>query len=92
MPSFIHTTLSYLSQNHYQINDIATNIESLKKTLNSLIFLSPPRAYFLSEYTSLIDDSNDCYAKIMLDEKKDKRSDKKKKYSLKVIRAHYIIF
>ena len=83
MPSLTHTTLSYLSQNHYHINSIDANIESLKKTFNALIFLSPPRQDFSSEYTSLIDDSNDCYAEIMLDEAKDKRSGKKKEVFIK---------
>ena len=80
MPSLTHTALSYLSQNHYHINSIDANIESLKKTFNALIFLSPPRQDFSSEYTSLIDDSNNCYVEIILDETKDKHSRKKKEF------------
>ena len=72
MPSLTHTTPSYISQNHYHINSTDTNIESLKKISNALIFLFPPRQVFSSEYTNLIDDSNDCYAEIILDEAKDK--------------------
>ena len=74
MPSFTYTPLSYLSQNYYYINIINTNIESLKKAFNRFILLSPPKIDFSSEYTSLVDDSNDFYAEIMLDEAKDKRS------------------
>ena len=83
MPSLSHTTLSYISQNHYHINSIDTNIESLNKIFNALFFLSPSRTDFSSEYTSLIDDRNDCYAEIMLDEAKDKRSRKKKELFVK---------
>ena len=80
IPSFTHTTLSYLSPNHYHINSIDTTIESLKNTFNALIFLYPPRTDFSSEYTSLIDYSNDYFTKIMMDEAKDKRSEKKEDF------------
>ena len=83
MPSLTHTTLSCLSQNHYHINSIDTNIESLKKICNTLIFLSPLRYDFSSEYTSLIVYINDCYADIILDKAKDKRSGKKKEVFIK---------
>ena len=83
MSSLTHTTLSYLCQIHYHINIIDTNIESLKTIFNALIFLSVPRTDLLSQYTSIIDDSNDFHAEIMLDEAKDKLLGKKKEVFIK---------